>query len=123
LADGCSPKGGTDRKGPTAVLKSVSKINHEVHVAGTLLNMKLTPNSLKGEEGLRRLAALLRTFVDLGVYHIQFNVITTETLRAAQKNPEQYRWLIVRVAGYSAYFVELCREIQEDIIQRTLHEL
>jgi choline trimethylamine-lyase len=123
LADGCSPKGGTDRKGPTAVLKSVSKINHEVHVAGTLLNMKLDPQSFKEEEGLRRLAALLRTFVDLGIYHIQFNVVTAETLKAAQQNPDEYRSLIVRVAGYSAYFVELCPEIQNDIIERTLHTI
>jgi formate C-acetyltransferase len=121
LADGCSPKGGTDRKGPTAVLQSVSKINHDVHVAGTLLNMRLDPRSVHNEEGLRRLSALLRAFVDLGIYHIQFNVVTTEMLKAAQENSEEYRSLVVRVAGYSAYFVELCREIQDDIIQRTLH--
>lgn len=123
LADGCSPNGGTDRKGPTAVLQSVSKINHEVHVAGTLLNMKLDPQSVQGEEGLRRITALLRTFVDLGIYHVQFNVVTTATLKSAQANPEEYRHLIVRVAGYSAYFTELCREIQDDIIQRTVHTL
>lgn len=121
LADGCSPKGGTDTRGPTAVLNSVSKINHESHVAGTLLNMKLDPNSLKDEDGLRRLASMLRTFVDLGIYHIQFNVIREETLRAAQQNPEEYRHLMIRVAGYSAYFVELCREIQDEIIERTVH--
>jgi len=123
LADGCSPKGGTDRKGPTAVLKSVSHINHEVHVGGTLLNMKLDPLTVAGDEGLKRLAVLLRTFVDLDIYHIQFNVVSEKVLRDAQKRPEMYRSLIVRVAGYSAYFVELCRDIQEDIIQRTIHAM
>lgn len=83
--------------------------------------MKLDPNSLKDEDGLRRLASMLRTFVDLGIYHIQFNVIREETLRAAQQNPEEYRHLMIRVAGYSAYFVELCREIQDEIIERTVH--
>lgn len=85
--------------------------------------MRLDPQSVQGEEGLRRIAALLRAFVDLGIYHVQFNVVKTATLKAAQANPEEYRHLIVRVAGYSAYFTELCREIQDDIIQRTVHTL
>ncbi|MCF8069794.1 MAG: glycyl radical protein [Desulfobacterales bacterium] len=123
LADGCSPKGGTDRNGPTAVLKSVSKINHDAHVAGTLLNMRLDPFVAKDVDGEKRIAALLRSFVDLNIYHIQFNTIDSEMLREAQKNPDQYKSLIVRVAGYSAYFVELCREMQDDIIQRTIHAL
>lgn len=121
LADGCSPFHGMDRKGPTAVIKSVCKINHEDHTAGTLLNMKLNPGLLKDENGLRNLASLIRTHCDLGGYHIQFNVVSSDTLRAAQKNPKEYRDLIVRVAGYSAYFVDLCKEIQDDIINRTEH--
>ena len=121
LADGCSPKGGTDRLGPTAVLKSVSKVNHEVHTSGTLLNMRLDPISVKGDTGLARIAQIIRTFVDLNIYHIQFNVVNTEVLKQAQKEPDKYKSLIVRVAGYSAYFTELCKEMQDDIIQRTIH--
>lgn len=120
LADGCSPNGGTDVDGPTAVLKSVSKINHEVHTSGTLLNMRLDPASVKGDIGLKRITQLIRTFVDLNIYHIQFNVVSTETLLAAQEKPEEHRSLIVRVAGYSAYFTELCKDMQDDIIQRTV---
>jgi len=123
LSDGCSPKGGTDKNGPTAVLKSVSKINHDSHVAGTLLNMRLDPTTVNGKEGNKRIASLLRSFVDLNIYHIQFNLISSEILQDAQMNPEQHKSLIVRVAGYSAYFAELCREMQDDIIQRTIHAL
>lgn len=123
LADGCSPKGGTDKNGPTAVLKSVSKINHDTHVAGTLLNMRLDPSTVENEDGTRRIANLLRAFVDLNIYHIQFNLVTSDLLIEAQNNPDEYRSLIIRVAGYSAYFVELCREMQDDIIQRTVHKL
>jgi formate C-acetyltransferase len=122
LADGISPNHGTDKLGPTAVLKSVSKINHEDVDGGTLLNMKFDPKTLSGEEGLNRFTAFLRTFVDLGVYHVQFNVVEKDTLVAAQKRPEDHRSLMVRVAGYSAYFVELCTEIQDDIIGRTSHQ-
>ena len=89
---------------------------------GTLLNMKFDPKTLSGEEGLNRFTAFLRTFVDLGVYHVQFNVVEIGTLVAAQKRPEDHRSLMVRVAGYSAYFVELCTEIQDDIIGRTTHQ-
>lgn len=121
LADGCSPNGGTDQHGPTSVLKSVSKINHEVHTSGTLLNMRLDPASVAGDVGLARVANIIRTFVDLNIYHIQFNVINSDILRKAQNNPEKYKSLIVRVAGYSAYFTELCKEMQDDIIQRTTH--
>lgn len=121
LADGCSPKGGTDHDGPTAVLNSVAKINHEVHTSGTLLNMRLDPVSVAGDLGLARISSIIRTFVDLNIYHIQFNVINSEILRKAQDNPDKYKSLIVRVAGYSAYFTELCKEMQDDIIQRTTH--
>ena len=123
LADGCSPKGGTDKNGPTAVLKSVSKINHDAHVAGTLLNMRLDPGTIKDEDADKRIAAIIRSFIDLNIFHIQFNTVTSDLLKAAQNNPEEHKSLIVRVAGYSAYFVELCREMQDDIIQRTIHAL
>ena len=122
LADGCSPNGGTDHDGPTAVLKSVSKINHEVHTSGTLLNMRLDPTSVKGDAGLNRITHIIRTFVDLNIYHIQFNVVSSEVLKAAQQAPEEHKSLIVRVAGYSAYFTELCKEMQDDIIHRTVHQ-
>lgn len=122
LADGCSPKGGTDVKGPTAVLKSVSKLNHDSHVAGTLLNMRLDPASSLGEDGNFRIVSLIKSFIDLNIYHVQFNIISSELLRKAQKNPDEYKSLIVRVAGYSAFFTELCKEMQDDIIQRTIQE-
>lgn len=121
LADGCSPNGGTDHEGPTSVLKSVSKVNHEVHTSGTLLNMRLDPTSVEGDIGLKRISQIIRTFVDLNIYHIQFNVVSTEVLRCAQETPEEYKSLIVRVAGYSAYFTELCKDMQDDIINRTIH--
>jgi len=121
LADGCSPNGGTDTDGPTAVLKSVSKVNHEVHTSGTLLNMRLDPASVKGDMGLARISQIIRSFVDLNIYHIQFNVVSSETLKAAQADPDKHRSLIVRVAGYSAYFTELCKDMQDDIINRTIH--
>lgn len=121
LADGCSPNGGTDHDGPTAVLKSVSKVNHEVHTSGTLLNMRLDPASVKGDLGLKRISSIIRSFVDLNIYHIQFNVVSSETLRCAQADPDKYKSLIVRVAGYSAYFTELCKDMQDDIINRTIH--
>ena len=121
LADGVSPNHGTDKEGPTAVLKSVSKINHEQHTSGTLLNMRLDPVSVEGDMGLNRIAQIIRTMVDLELWHIQFNVIKTETLLDAQKHPEKYRTLIVRVSGYSAYFGELNKKVQDDVIGRTMH--
>jgi len=121
LADGCSPFHGHDVCGPTAVIKSVAKIDHSRHTAGTLLNMKLHPNLLKEDRDLDNLAALIRSFFTLGGYHIQFNVVTGDTLRAAQDDPDKYRGLVVRVAGYSAYFTDLCKEMQDDIIARTEH--
>lgn len=121
LADGCSPNGGTDHEGPTSVLKSVSKINHEVHTSGTLLNMRLDPSSVAGDAGIKRITQIIRTFVDLNIYHIQFNVVSSEVLKEAQADPENHKSLIVRVAGYSAYFTELCKEMQDDIIERTIH--
>ena len=83
--------------------------------------MRLDPVSVEGDMGLRRISQIIRTFVDLNIYHIQFNVVSSEVLRCAQETPEEYKSLIVRVAGYSAYFTELCREMQDDIIHRTIH--
>jgi len=119
LADGVSPNQGTDKLGPTAVLRSVGKFQHEDIDGGTLLNVKFEPQVLAGDEGLQNLASYLRTFLDLPIYHIQFNVVDEQTLRCAQANPDEYRSMLIRVAGYSAFFVELHKAIQDDIISRT----
>jgi formate C-acetyltransferase len=122
LADGgLSPMRGVDLKGPTAVLKSVSKIDLMLASNGSLLNMKFSPSFFEGEKALELFASFLRTFVDLKIQHIQFNVVSTETLRSAQKEPHNYHGLVVRVAGYSAFFVELAKELQEEIILRTAY--
>jgi formate C-acetyltransferase len=121
LSDGISPAQGADRKGPTAVIKSAGKIDH-ARTGGTLLNQKFTPHLLKGEEGLEKIAQLVRTYFRMDGHHIQFNVVTAATLRAAQAEPEKYRDLIVRVAGYSDYFCDLTRSLQDEIISRTEHE-
>ena len=123
LADGCSPSQGYDRLGPTAILQSLGKLPHESIDGGTLLNIKLTPQVIQGKAGRARISSFLKTFLDLDVFHVQFNVVSHEVLRCAQANPEDYKSLLVRVAGYSAYFVELSKEIQEDILSRTSHEL
>jgi pyruvate formate-lyase/glycerol dehydratase family glycyl radical enzyme len=118
LSEGISPVQGADRGGPTAVIKSASKMDH-IRTGGTLLNQKFTPALLADEIGLDALANLIRSYFKLNGHHIQFNVVDTRTLRAAQKNPEQYRNLIVRVAGYSDYFCDLSEALQEEIIART----
>ena len=118
LSEGISPVQGADRKGPTAVLKSASKIDH-VRTGGTLLNQKFSPTFFRNEKGIDSLAHLIRSYFTLGGHHIQFNVINAETLRKAQANPEQYRDLIVRVAGYSDYFSDLSKTLQDEIISRT----
>jgi formate C-acetyltransferase len=120
LADGgLSPSAGRDQKGPTAVLRSVAKINLELASNGTLLNMKFLPSLFAKPHGIDRFVTLLRSFCQLRIPHVQFNVVSPATLRRAQSHPEQYRHLVVRVAGYSAYFVELDGELQEEIIRRT----
>lgn len=121
LSEGISPVQGADRKGPTAVLKSAGKMDH-VRTGGTLLNQKFTPSLLEGEKGIDNLAHLVRGYFTLGGHHIQFNIVTTETLRKAQEHPEQYRDLIVRVAGYSDYFGDLSKTLQDEIIARTEHQ-
>jgi formate C-acetyltransferase len=121
LSEGISPVQGADRHGPTAVLKSAAKMDH-VRTGGTLLNQKFTPALLADEIGLDALVQLIRSYFKLDGHHIQFNVVDAETLRKAQKNPEQYRDLIVRVAGYSDYFCDLSEALQEEIIARTEHQ-
>lgn len=118
LSEGVSPVQGADRKGPTAVIKSVAKIDH-VRTGGTLLNQKITPQLLASEIGLNKLAQLIRSFFKLDGHHIQFNVVSSDMLRDAQKHPERYRNLIVRVAGFSDYFVDLSVDLQNEIIKRT----
>jgi formate C-acetyltransferase len=120
LSEGVSPVQGADRKGPTAVLKSVAKMDH-VRTGGTLLNQKFTPQLLGDEKGLDTFVSLIRTYFKLGGHHVQFNVVDGATLRAAQRNPDQYRSLIVRVAGYSDYFCDLGTALQDEIIARTEH--
>lgn len=123
LADGSvSPCPGTDTKGPTAVMNSAGKID-QTPLFGTLLNTKFHPSALSNKEDLNKLFALIKTYFDYGGKHIQFNVVDSKTLREAQKHPELYRSLIVRVAGYSALFTELPRNIQEEIISRTEHTI
>lgn len=123
LAEGCSPHPGTDITGPTACMKSLSKVNHENQIGGTLLNIKLAPKVLEGEKGISALSALIRGYFDLGGYHCQFNVVSQETLRDAQEYPEKYQDLLVRVAGYSAMFVSLSQDVQDEIIRRTTNEM
>jgi len=118
LSEGISPVQGADRKGPTAVLNSAAKIDH-VRTGGTLLNQKFSPQFFRDEESIDKLVHLIRGYFRMDGHHIQFNVITAETLRDAQKHPEKYRDLIVRVAGYSDYFNDLSEELQNEIIRRT----
>jgi len=117
---GISPGPGLDKKGPTAVLKSCGKIDHIADGRAFLLNQRLSPTQLKGEKGYQLWKAYMRTWADLGLDHIQFNMVSDETLRAAQKDPEKYQEVIVRVAGYSAHFVDISRKTQDNIIQRTI---
>jgi formate C-acetyltransferase len=118
LSDGISPVQGADRKGPTAVIQSAAKMDH-ARTGGTLLNQKFTPKIVEGEEGIDHMAHLVRSYFKLDGHHIQFNVVTAETLREAQARPEQHRDLIVRVAGYSDYFCDLTPALQNEIIART----
>jgi pyruvate formate-lyase/glycerol dehydratase family glycyl radical enzyme len=118
LSDGISPSHGADTNGPTAVIKSVAKIDHW-KTGGTLLNQKFMPEVLANSEGRRKLGDLVRTYFKLGGHHIQFNVVSADTLKSAQKNPEHFQDLIVRVAGYSDYFVNIGKDLQNEIIART----
>jgi len=121
LSEGISPVQGADRNGPTSVLKSAAKIDH-IKTGGTLLNQKFTPQFLADDKGITQVAQLVRSYFKLDGHHIQFNVVTAKTLREAQAEPSKYKDLIVRVAGYSDYFVDLTVELQNEIITRTEHE-
>jgi len=120
-SDGTSPSHGADTNGPTAVIKSLSKMD-QVKTGGTLLNQRFLPSVIQGEEAIDKLAKLIRTYFRLNGHHIQFNVVDSKTLLEAQKYPDQYRDLLVRVAGYSDYFIDLDQFHQEEIIARTIHD-
>ena len=120
LSEGISPVQGADRQGPTAVLKSAAKMDH-VKTGGTLLNMKFSPSLLEGEGGIDHLHSLVRSYFKLDGHHLQFNVVTAAKLREAKAQPDEFRDLIVRVAGYSDYFCDLSEALQDEIIQRTEH--
>ena len=119
VADGVSPSAGKDVNGPTAAATSVSRLDHFIVSNGTLFNQKFHPSALAGREGLEKFVALIRTFFDQKGMHMQFNVVDRETLLDAQKHPEKYAHLVVRVAGYSALFTTLSKSLQDDIIRRT----
>jgi len=121
LSEGISPVQGVDRNGPTAVILSAAKIDH-IKTGGTLLNQKFSPSFFTTDESLDKLVSLIRSYFKLDGHHIQFNVVSADTLRDAQKHPEKYQDLIVRVAGYSDYFNDLGEALQNEIIRRTEHE-
>ncbi len=123
LADNASPSTGHDKRGPTATLRSVAKLDAAKLRNGTLLNMRISPASVGDDEGLLRMAGLIRGLCDVGCWHVQFNVVDTAVLREAQKHPEDYSDMLVRVAGYSAYFTQLHQEVQEELIRRTEYGL
>ncbi|MEJ2705771.1 MAG: glycine radical domain-containing protein, partial [Sedimentisphaerales bacterium] len=118
VSEGISPSQGRDHHGPTAVIKSAARIDH-ARTGGTLLNMKFNPQVLAGDDNVEKLLHLIRSYFKLDGHHIQFNVIDVTTLREAQANPAGHRDLIVRVAGYSDYFVDVGRNLQDEIIART----
>ncbi len=122
FSDGASPVGGRDRKGPTSAVRSMSKIDHMEVLQGVLYNQKFSPSVLNSAESTALLSDYIRTWCDLGGHHIQFNIVSSEDLKEAQANPDEYRDLIVRVAGYSAYFAELNANTQNEIIARTEYE-
>ena len=122
LSEGISPVQGHDRYGPTAVTRSVGKLD-QARCNGTLLNLKISPQSIKTQADLHKLAALIRGYFDQGGHHVQFNIIDENILRDAMDHPEQYRNLLIRVAGYSDYFVLLSPDIQAEILSRTEHAL
>ncbi|MFO8102322.1 MAG: formate C-acetyltransferase/glycerol dehydratase family glycyl radical enzyme [Dehalococcoidia bacterium] len=123
LSDSVSPAQGTDVNGPTAAIKSVANLEHINFAQGTIFNMKMHPGPLESKAGMLKWADLIRTYFDLGGWEIQFNVVDAETLRDAQVHPENYQDLVVRVVGYSAFFVELEKSVQDDIISRTEHAM
>jgi formate C-acetyltransferase len=123
LCEASTPTQGSAVNGPTAVLKSLGKVNNAEVNQGSSLNLRLDPVVFETDDGFKRLADLIRVFVDQKVDHVQINVVYSDTLRAAQREPEKYRDLTVKVAGYNARFVELHKDLQETIIARTEHGL
>ena len=124
LSEGISPTQGADTHGPTVTLTSIVVTKHTKYIqrAAQLLNMKLTPQAVVGEEGTKKLASLIRAWCDQKHWHIQFNIVNREILIAAQKDPEKYRNLLVRVGGFSAFFADLSPQLQDEIIARTGHK-
>lgn len=122
LSEGVSPFAGSDTSTPLAAMRSAAKLNQDVHSGGTLLNLRLNEDLVNTKRGQSNLGSMIQTFFSLGAFHVQFNTISTETLRKAQANPENYKDLLVRVAGYSTQFVNLSRSMQDAIIARTAHE-
>ena len=121
MADNVSPMAGTDISGVTATLRSVAKLDHAYATNGTILNMKLHPTAVSGEERIAKFAALVRSFFDLQGFQVQFNIVSADTLRDAQKHPENHKNLVVKVAGYCAMFTNLDPQLQDQIISRTEH--
>jgi formate C-acetyltransferase len=122
LADGASPATGKDLKGPTAVLKSLGKVDNVEVLGSIVLNMRLDPTVVEGGD-VGRLAGLIRAFIDEKIYHININIVSSDTLKSAQKEPEKYRDLVVKVAGYNAFFTQLNEPLQQQIIDRTAHAM
>ena len=118
ISDGTSPSHGADTHGPSAVIKSMTKFDH-VKSGGTLLNQRFLPSLLRKDEDIRKLGQLMRSYFTLGGHHIQFNIVDTATLLAAQACPEDYRDLLVRMAGYSDYFNDMNADLQQEVIERT----
>jgi formate C-acetyltransferase len=121
ISDGTSPSHGADKLGPSAVIKSLSKLD-QVKSGGTLLNLRFLPSLLRKEEDITKLGQLIRSYFLLGGHHVQFNIVDTATLKAAQANPEDYRDLLVRMAGYSDYFNDMNTDLQQEVIERTENE-
>jgi formate C-acetyltransferase len=122
LSDGISPTLGSTQEGPTAIVKSVGKVNNPEVFIGQIFNMRIDPNIFKDDEGLKD-SQIFRNIVDQKIHRVQFNVVSTNTLKTAQKEPDKHRDLLVRVAGYCAYFVRLPKALQDGIIARTEHRL
>ena len=122
LVDASSPERGMDLKGPTAVINSMGKIDHVEILGGVTFNLRIEPAVFK-DGNMERMAALVRSFIDQKIFHMQVNVISTDTLRAAQREPDKYRDLVVKVAGYNAFFTQLTTELQNTIIARREHGL
>ena len=122
LSEGVSPFVGSDKTTPLAAMKSAAKLNQDVHSGGTLLNLRLNENLVNTKRGQSNLGAMIQSFFALGAFHVQFNTISSEILKKAQQTPEEYKDLLVRVAGYSTQFVNLSKSMQDAIIARTSHD-